>query len=319
MREAKEFINRYHSFVVSTHVGPDGDAIGAMLGLIEILLNLGKEGRPFNEDALPDSLAFLPGSEKIIHSANDLPPARAVIVLDCGDEDRPGPGMRTYIGKRPVLNIDHHTTNTVFGDANWVDPKASSTSEMIVELAHAQNARVSADAATCLYTGILTDTGSFHYGNTTEKTMRVAAEMVGAGANPEAVASNCYHSQPPGRLGLLTKFMNAMEYGSDNRRADSTLTLEDYKEFNAGPDLSENFINILTDVGEVRVAVFYRQIGEASWKVSMRAKGEVDVSAIAKGHGGGGHKNAAGCNMSGSIDQVKKQIRDQVDKLLEGD
>jgi bifunctional oligoribonuclease and PAP phosphatase NrnA len=316
LQQALDFIDQYDSFVVTAHQNPEGDAIGATLALCSILRKIGKTAHPFNPDPVPAQTAFMPGAKKIIRDVSAIPPIAAVIVVDCGDRDRPGPDFKIFMKDKPVLNIDHHETNTAFGNQNWVDPKASSTGEMIVALAEALDAKIAPDAALCLYTAILTDTGSFHFSNTTARALEAASEMVAAGADPVLAARSYYHAKTAGHLILLADFLGTLSFNPAQTVASAVLTRESYQRAAAGPDASENFINALTDVASVKVAVFYREAGDDEWKVSFRAKGEADVSALAFSFGGGGHKNAAGCTIKGTLEEVQKRVRDAVEMVV---
>jgi phosphoesterase RecJ-like protein len=316
MEQAIEFIRRHRSFALAAHLNPEGDAIGATLGLAHLLRSLGKEAHPFNADGVPAVLRFLPGAQELIRDAAALPKVEAVIVLDAGDADRPGPAFKQFMAGRPVLNIDHHRTNTDFGQVNWVDPSASSTGEMIVVMARAMDAPVSPDAALCLYTAILTDTGSFQFSNTTPRALSAAADMIAAGARPELAADNYYHARPASHLALLALSLATLEFNPAFSRGDAAVTSAMFQKTATGPEAAEGIINMITDVESVRIAVLFRQTGAGEWKVSLRSKGSLDVAALANTHGGGGHKNAAGCKLEGALAEVKKIIREEVEKML---
>lgn len=309
MKKAIDFINSRMSFVVAAHRNPDGDAAGATLGLVLVLRALGKEAAAYNADGMPDNTLFLPGARETVTELASLPEAEAVIVLDSGDAGRPGAEFLEWTGDRPVLNIDHHVTNTGFGDANWVDHAASSTGEMIARLAAEMEVPLDAGAALCLFTAILTDTGSFSFSNASPETFRIAAGLVERGARPEVASARYYHSKPPGYLLLLNRFLAGFEYNSDKTMADASLSRKDYEDAGSDSSVSETFVNILMDVEGVAAAAFYREVGADSWKVSMRSRGQADVAVIARGLGGGGHPNAAGCSLAGSLGEVKRVIR----------
>ncbi len=316
MKRAAEFICEYDSFIIATHLNPEGDAIGASIGAAKILSGMGKRASVHAGDPVPSNLLFLPGSGEVVRDVKELPDARALIVLDCGDLDRPGEDFKSVVSGRPLLNIDHHGTNTYFGDVNWVDPEASSAGEMIAELAAHMGAEVSEDAALCLYTAILTDTGSFQFNNTTPRALRAAARMIEAGARPDMASENYYHSKEPAHLLLMSLALQTLEFHGKGTLGEMVVTTEMFQNTGTGPEAVEGLINVITDAKDVKVAVLYRQTGAEEWKVSMRSKGEVDVAGVAKGFGGGGHKNAAGFRISAGLEKVKALVREKVEEQV---
>jgi len=262
MNDAVKFISQYRTFVLAAHINPEGDAIGSALGLARILVDLGKTAAAYTRDPVPKAVSFLPGAETAIRDVAALPPAEAVIVLDCGDLERAGKEFAGQIRGRPTLNLDHHRTNTRFGQANWVDPEASSTGEMITLLAQAMKLRISPAAATCLYTAILTDTGSFQFSNTTPRALRAAADLIEAGASAAAVADYYYHSKPASHLLLLAQTLSTLDFNPDFSRGEAELSLDMFKKARAGSDASEGIINWINDVETVKVSILYRQAGD---------------------------------------------------------
>jgi len=316
MKKAAEFIKSHDSFIAASHLNPEGDAIGALLGIAAIIEKSGKTCLTYNGDPVPPNTAFLAGSDKIINEIDKVPKADAAILLDCGDLERPGEDFKKIALPLPLLNIDHHGTNTEFGTVNWVDPQASSTGEMIVRLAEYMGIGPGPEAALALYTAVLTDTGSFQYNNTTAEALKAAARMVEAGARPEVAADNYYHRIPASNLVLLAKCLDTLEFNSEQTRGDMVLSNDMMEETNTGPEAAEGFVNYITDVATVKVAVLIREQGDGSWKLSMRSKGEIDVAEIAARYNGGGHRNAAGCRIKGGLEEVKKTIRQEIDREI---
>jgi len=319
MKKAIEFIRAHSSFALSAHQNPEGDAIGSLLGLAAILRGLGKTVIAYSADPVPANCAFLPGAAAIVRNASAFASAQACIALDCGDLDRTGPDFTAAAAGKPLLNLDHHATNSRFGAVNWVDPQASSTGEMVARLAAGMSAMVPADAALCLYTAMLTDTGSFQYSNTRAETLRRAADMLTAGARPELAADRYYHARPAAHVLLLARALATLELSPDGHFGDATITTEMFRETGAGPDAAEGIINVITDVESLRVAAIFRQTGPSAWKVSLRSKGLVDVAELAQRYGGGGHKNAAGCTATGSLAEVRATFRHAIELLLKGE
>lgn len=316
MKAAVEFIKKYSSFALACHINPEGDAVGSLLAACHLLKKIGKAAVPYCRDPVPPNSRFLPGADSIVRDKAKLPDAPAVIVLDCGDLERVGADFHAFAANRPVLNIDHHQTNTRFGAVNWVDPAASSAGELIALLAAELSVPVSPEMATCIYTSILTDTGSFHFGNTTPRALRLAGEMVAAGAMPALISDHYYHAKPPAHLTLLAQSLATLEFNPEFTRAEITITLQMLGQNGVGAEAAEGVINFLTDVETVKIAVLYRQMKPEEWKVSFRSKGEADVAKVAERFEGGGHKNAAGCRFMGRLEEIKPLVRAALADLL---
>lgn len=303
-------------FVLCTHYNPDGDALGSLLALADILERLGKEVLCFLEAAIPSAYRFLPGSGRVqtdISTVQDFMRIAgddgALIALDCGDAQRLGKYSAELLACPPCLVIDHHHGNPGFGDYNWIGLNSAATGEMVFDLAQALGVTLSAEAAECLYVAISTDTGSFHYAGTSSHTFEVAAELVRCGADPAALANLLYNDSTLGRVRLLREVLATLEMYEKDRIAvirvsqamrDRTFTtMED----------TEYFINFPRAIHSVRVAVFLKEIEPGHVSVSLRAKGRCDVSKIAAQFGGGGHKNASGCTVrNASIDEVRDAL-----------
>jgi phosphoesterase RecJ-like protein len=286
-------------FLLTAHEGPDGDALGSLLGLHHVLLALGKDSVMFmaaKEFPLPIEYRFLP-LEEVFHE----PPAdmadRTVVFLDCGNVDRMPVDFLTA-GGNFVINIDHHHDNTRFGDANLVDVGASSTAEIIYELAGQLGVRVTPQIASALYVGLVTDTGKFMYENTDAGTHRIAAELIDAGVEVDDTYRRLYEHVPLEKLRLVSRALDGIERHCDGSLILTHVTEADYEASGAGEEMTEGIIDFLRSVEGPKVAALIRDLGSrgrAARKVSLRSSGgEVDVSAIARQHGGGGHKRAAG-------------------------
>ena len=303
-------------FALFTHYNPDGDALGSLLGLADILEHAGKQVICYLEAPVPAIYRFLPGSGRI---QTDMERVRdflrsagedgACIALDCGDEKRLGLYSEEVLKYPSLLVIDHHHDNPGFGDCNWISPESSATGEMVFDLAQALGFFLSPQAAECLYAAISTDTGSFHYAATSSHTFTVAAELVRCGANPAILANKLYNNYTLGRLRLLQDVLSTLEMYEKERIAVirvSQAMLE--RTFTTMEDI-EHFINFPRAIHSVRVAVFLKERGPGHISVSLRAKGRCDVSAIAVHFGGGGHKNASGCTMRAEhMDEVRDAL-----------
>lgn len=285
------------SFLLSSHAHPDGDAIGSEVALARILRSIGRSATIWNVDPAPTAYAGVIGNT-VIHVG--LTPPRGfpdafdrVVPLECPQLDRTG--LEQALGQLPILNMDHHLGNRLYGAANWVDTEAPAVAEMVLRLAHALDAPVDAATANALYLGLSTDTGSFRFSNATPRAFDAAAELVRLGARPERIAGWVYESQPPGALRLLGEVLGTLELHDEERIASVRLELDMFDRAGAAATDSEGLIDYPRSIRGVEAAVLFRERPEGDIKVSLRSRGRVDVGAIASRRGGGGHRNAAGC------------------------
>jgi phosphoesterase RecJ-like protein len=304
-------------FLLTAHEGPDGDALGSLLGMHHLLTQLGKDSVMFlaaKEFPLPIEYRFLP-LEEVFHE----PPAdmadRTVIFLDCGNIDRMPVDFLTD-GGNDVINIDHHHDNTRFGDLNLVDFNASCTAEIVYDLARGLGVRITPEMASALYVGLITDTGKFMYENTTAHTHRVAAELIEAGVDVDDTYRRLYEHVPLEKLRLVARALGSIQHHCDGRLVTVYITAADYAATGAGEEMTEGVIDHLRSIEGTKVAAVVRDLGDrgrAARKVSLRSsEGDVDVSAIARKNGGGGHKRAAGFSTDLELDDVVVFLCDEV-------
>jgi phosphoesterase RecJ-like protein len=294
------------SFLIACHENPEGDAIGSELALALALRKMGKTATVLNADPVPDNLMFLPGADSVVRK-EDGSLYEVAVVVDCGSPDRTG-NVQEELLKAPIMvNIDHHLTNCG-GDYCLVDPGAAATGMLIFRILDAMGAEIDYDVAINIYVAILTDTGSFHYSNTSPEAFHIAGEMVRRGIDPWDVAEKVYESRSADRLRLLGRVLDSLEIRSDGKIAAITTMKKDLADFSATKDALEGFINYPRSVEGAEVAVSFREEGATEFRVSFRSKGRVDVSAVAQSFGGGGHKNAAGCTVRGSLAEVKEKV-----------
>jgi phosphoesterase RecJ-like protein len=286
-------------FILTAHEGPDGDALGSLLGMHHLLGQLGKDSVMFmaaKEFPLPIEYRFLP-LEEVFHEAPADMADRTVIFLDCGNIDRM-PVEFLSEGENFRINIDHHHDNTRFGDVNLVEVGASSTAEIVYELAVALEAEITPEMAAALYVGLITDTGKFMYENTNARTHRIAADLIDAGVQVDDTYRRLYEHVPIEKLRLLSRALDGVQRCCGKRLVVSYISAEDYEASGAGEEMTEGIIDHLRSIEGTEVAALVRDLGDrgrAARKVSLRSSGgEVDVSAMARKHGGGGHKRAAG-------------------------
>ncbi len=302
------------SVLISTHKSPDGDALGSQLGLMLALEKMGKTVVAHNLDPVPEIYRFLPQNGRIRVGKPVQGRYDAFIVVD-SDPPRTGLFDKTYPAD-VLINIDHHVTNPLAWPLTWLDSAASATGEMVYGLIQELGVRTDRDIALCLYTAIFTDTGSFRYSNTTPESMKIAATLLETGADPWLVTENVYESFSYPRLKLLGTVIADMERSADGRTAWVVVTDELYRRTNTTAEDTDNFVNFVRSVKGVEVAVLFRQTGNAQYKISLRSKGRVDLSRLAQSFGGGGHKNAAGGVLDGTLEEVKKRVLGDVEKTI---
>ncbi len=289
--------------VLTVHVSPDGDAIGAMLGLYWLLLEKGCRPVMVVDDSVPAVFQNLLGAELIKPVSEEQLDADLLVVLDASDDGRIGRVRQMVAPGLPVLNIDHHVSNTGFSEMRWLDVRAAATAEMIAQLAdYWQYDYAKTGVAEALYTGIATDCGFFRYANTTPRTMRLAARLLEAGVQPNVV-SDRIETQPVQTVSKLANVLSGLEMHSDGRVALISIPLDQYD-----PETdSDSFIRYPRYIEGVEVAVLLKSVAPDVTRVSMRSK-ELDVSAVALQYGGGGHKRAAGCTIPRPLDEAKAVI-----------
>ena len=294
-------------FLVACHENPEGDAIGSELALALALRKMGKTATVLNADPVPGNLLFLPGAGTVVF-AEDGSKYDVAVVVDCGSPERTG-RVGEELRKCPLLvNIDHHRTNGDPGELALVDPEAAATGLLVHRVLSAMGYEIGLDVATNIYVAVLTDTGSFHYGSSSPEAFEVAGEMVRRGVDPWAVAEQVYETQSAGRLRLLGRVLDSLDVSAEGRVACITTMREDLREFAAGKDALEGFINYPRSIVGVEVAVSLREEEGGVFRVSFRSKGRVDVSAVAARFCGGGHRNAAGCTVPGPLADVKRRV-----------
>ncbi|GAB4442194.1 MAG: bifunctional oligoribonuclease/PAP phosphatase NrnA [bacterium] len=307
IKALKKTIEQSYSLIIASHVDPEGDAIGSSLALYFALKNMGKKVCVYNESGVPRILRFLPGKENIVTSLESVNEYDAIFVVDCGDIDRLGK-LKNRLEKLKIINIDHHSTNNSFGHLNFVDKNAAAAGEVVYDILKRLNVPFTKEIAINLYTAVVVDTGSFRYASTTPKSFKIAAELLTMGVDPWEVAKNIYENFPFERMKLLGDVLQTMELVKGGLYAFLVVTKEMLAKYNATEDLTEGFVNFGRAVDGVEVSVLFKETGEDQYKLSFRSKGDLDVAKIAQRLGGGGHKNAAGCKLKGSLIEVKQKV-----------
>jgi phosphoesterase RecJ-like protein len=301
-------------FVLSSHSRPDGDSIGSQLAMAYALKALGKDVVAINADAAPPPLMAFPGVPDIRIAPKAEGDFDAAIIMECGDLARTGvSGFERFF----VINIDHHPGNTGYGQINWFDPGAAACGELVFDVVKALGVPLSIEIATHIYLAILTDTGSFHYSSISPRTFDICRECLEAGVDPVLVARNVYDSNNMGRLKLFGAVLSAMQIDPTGRVAIVYLDHEMARSAGGTYEDTEGLINLPLTVKEIQAVVFFKQHEGEEYRVSMRSKGPIDIGAVAKEFGGGGHKNAAGCTVTGAIDALQKLFVQKIEGAID--
>ena len=305
LSQVVELIENKQSFAITTHVRPDGDGIGSSLGLCWLLRSLGKSAEVIVRDGIPAAYAQLPGADEIKQISEVNGKYDAIFVIECSDLARPGiKGLENQF----TVNIDHHATSEHFGTINWIDQTASAVGEMIYNLCKAIGGRITREIAECVYLALVTDTGSFHFPNTTDRTLKVASELVKVGVKPAQISEVVYNSYPWSRIELMRQVLATVERNESGTIAWMRQTLEMAESSDAVDGDNNGFVNIPLAAKEVEAVVYMREVQPNAYRVSLRSKGSINVARVAEKFGGGGHKNAAGCRVEGNWDKKEKEI-----------
>jgi phosphoesterase RecJ-like protein len=315
LSQVVELIESKRRFAITSHVRPDGDSLGSSLGLYWLLLALEKDAEVIMRDPVPHSYQQLPGANDVRVTPSVDRAYDAVFVIECSDISRPG---LIDLEKQFVVNIDHHSTTALFGAINWIDSTASAVGEMIYNLCKATGVRVTKEMAECVYTALITDTGSFHYSNTTERTFKVASELVRTGVKPAKAAECVFASYPWSRIQLMGAVLSTAKRDASGRVACMRQTLEMQKSAAASDEDADGFVNYPLTVGEVEAVPLLKECTPGVYRTSLRSKGDVNVARVAEMFGGGGHRNAAGCTLKGTWEETEQRIvsllRDAVER-----
>jgi phosphoesterase RecJ-like protein len=322
LADVAEELKAADRFLLTTHEGPDGDALGSLLATHKLLQQLGKDSVMFlaaKEFPLPVEYRFLP-LEEVFHEPPVDVVDRVLVFLDCGNIDRmPVDFLQRDDAK--ILNVDHHHDNTRFGSLNLVDTQASCTAEIIYRLAKLLRAEITPEIACALYVALVTDTGRFMYDNTGPEAHRIAAELIEAGVPVHDIYRRLYERVPIEKLHLVARAIERIQRLDECRLAVTYITAEDYFETGANESLTEGIIDHVRALEGVEVAAMIRDKtdgGACARKVSLRsAGGTIDVSAIASKHGGGGHERAAGFSTDLSYDELLEFLCDEVKAQLD--
>jgi bifunctional oligoribonuclease and PAP phosphatase NrnA len=301
-------IEQRDRFVLTSHARPDGDAVGSALACGEILRQMNKQVEVVLRDGVPRIYQALPFSENVVHADRIDGQYDAAIILECDSIQRT---RLDGLEQKFLISIDHHLSGRPFAHVNWIDPGACATGELIHRLAREAGVRISPEVATCLYTAVLTDTGSFMFEGTNERTFALARELVLAGANPAACARNIYFSHSTSKMRLLGAALSQLH--REGPLAWIWVTREQMDRAGAIDEDCEGLVNYALAIQGVEVAVFFRELADGRYRVSLRSKAQVNVATVAERFGGGGHACASGCSVDGplsiAVARVLAQLR----------
>lgn len=313
LSQVVQLIEQKQRFMITSHVRPDGDGLGSGLALCWMLKALNKDAYVVLRDRVPPAYEVLPGSELVIVQDDVTDTYDAAFIIECSDVERPGlPGLDNQF----VVNIDHHSTTVPFGDINWIDSTAAAVGEMIYNLCKALGVEVTKEIAECIYTALLTDTGSFHFSNTTERTLKIASELVRRGVEPARISQALFYSNSYSKIRLLGLVLSNIERDESGRIAWITMDRATMYETGASEEDSDGIVNHALSVDEVEAVAFFKELSPGAYRVSLRSKGKHNVAKVAELFGGGGHRNAAGCRITADLEEVKQVIIEGLQNCL---
>lgn len=308
LKQAASLIKNKNRFLITTHVNPDGDGIGSSLALGETLKMMGKGVIYYCESPISNKYLFLPGVDQFTKAFDDSERFDVAVIIDCGDLEQVG-DTSTKIGMiEVVINIDHHITNHMSGQLRLVDAKACASAEIIYRLIKELEQPLTLPIALNLYTAILTDTGSFRFSNTNRAAFQICDEMIGLGVMPHLVAQQVYGTYSVGRLRLLNEVLKSLEISSNKIFAMVTVTLAMMAKTGTSREDINGFVDYPRFIKGTEFSALIQEIDDNRFHVSLRSKGRIDVAEIAEGFGGGGHLNASGFNVEGTLESVKTQL-----------
>lgn len=305
LSQVVELIEEKQRFAITSHFRPDGDSLGSSLGLYWLLRALDKDVEVIMRDPVPHAYQQLPGAQGVRVTPVVDGAYHAVFVIECSDISRPG---LIDLDRQFVVNIDHHSTTALFGKINWIDSTASAVGEMIYNLCKATGVRVTREIAECCYTALITDTGSFHYSNTTERTFKVASELLRTGVKPAKTAEAVFASYPWSRIQLMGAVLSTARRDATGRIACLRHSLEMQADAHASDEDADGFVNYPLTVEEVEAVAMLKESELGVYRTSLRSKGDVNVAKVAEKFGGGGHRNAAGCTLRGTWEEAEEKI-----------
>lgn len=309
-----DLLRRAGSFLITSHIDPDGDSVGCELAIVSALKRLGKRAKVVSEDPIPAAFAFLEGSGEVITETTE--PCEVAIVVDSGCLDRIGWVKDLVLKCSTVVNIDHHGSNDHFGHHNLVITDAGACGEIVYGLLMDLGITLTTGEAEALYVAILSDTGCFRFPTTKSRTFRTAAELLDLGVKPYHAASEIFWKRSPAALKLLSSALSTIEVTHDGSIASMEIRQRMYEETGGSPRDTEGFANYPRSIRGVKVGILLREIGNGRFRVSLRGRSGHAIDGVAKSFGGGGHPTAAGFRIDGDLEAIKSDLRSQIYKTF---
>lgn len=303
LQDVLQQIERRDRFVLTSHARPDGDAIGSALACCQVLRAMGKQADVVLHDGVPRIYRALPFADQVLQANRVVGNYEAAIILECDSIHRT---RLEGLEDRYLISIDHHVSGRPFAHVNWIDPHAVATGEMVFRLAREAGTPFSPEIATCLYTALMTDTGSFMFQGTNERTFALARELVLAGADPSHCARSIYFAHSVAKMRLLGEALRNLNI--EDHVGWTWVTQEQMERCGAKEEDCEGLVNYVLSIGEIEAAAFFRELPDGRFRVSLRSKGKLDVARVAEGFGGGGHECASGCSVDGPQPHAVRQV-----------
>ncbi len=318
LKKAAGLINKNKAFLITAHVNPEADALGAELAFLHLLRKLGKTGFIMNESRVPAECEFLPGVSNILPLSKKIKDFDCAVFLDCSENARAGGVAGLINPDKPTLNIDHHISNTRFASVNWVGLNASSTCEMVYRLYQRLRVQIDSDAALMLYAGIVVDTGSFRYNNTSAAVHRISASLIEKGISPARVYGALFENNPFLDIKLLGRIISAIKRDSSGRICWVDITHKALEKKFPVMDLSDMVLGLLRSIRGVELAMVFKQVrGKRNHiRINFRSQTNFDCNYLASRFGGGGHKNASGATVAGDLAKVKNKVIGRAKELM---
>lgn len=318
MNSLLDLIRNSNEIAVISHINPDGDSIGSIMGLGLALKQIHQNVKIFICDDIPKKYQFIPGIDIVKQYKPEEPiDFDLCFVLDCAEKARLGNSEKILEKSKKVINVDHHVSNNFYGDINIVDTEASSTSEIVYSLIKENlQLRIDASIATCLYIGIVTDTGRFIYDNTSAYTHKIVAELLDLGINLQEIVVHIYQTKSENSVRLLGHILSNMDIIYNGKVAMLFITSDLLKQFSVHHSEIDGMIDYARDIEGVEVAIMLKNLDSNRVRVSFRSKNNVDVNKLAREFNGGGHRKASGATVEGSLEQVKKQVEEKLQNYI---
>jgi bifunctional oligoribonuclease and PAP phosphatase NrnA len=311
LNEVLRQIEGRQRFLLTSHARPDGDAVGSALACCQILRALGKQAEVVLFDGVPRIYQQLPFASEVVRAERVNGGYDAAILLECDGIQRT---RLAGLEGRFLISIDHHASGRPFANVNWIEPKAVATAEMVYRLGQQARIKLTPEIGTCLYTAVMTDTGSFMFAGTNEHVFGLARELVLAGADPVHCARNIYFAHSTAKMRLLGAALSNLH--REDVLAWIWVTQEQMERVGAREEDCEGLVNYALSIQDVEVAAFFRELPDRRFRISLRSKGQINVAAIAERFGGGGHECASGFSVDGplatAVAQVIAQLRDRL-------